>query len=123
MNEQMTEKEFVPFGAEVYVSNLEQSLKFYRDQLGFKVLRIDESHHFVSFDFNSAIFMIEEKRESVQSTTGIVLRFVVADVKSYYSDVVKKGISIFKPLEIKDYGATRFYVKDPDGYQIKFTGK
>src|SRR5437016_4375111 len=101
MNEQMTEKEFVPFGAEVYVSNLEASLKFYQE-LGFQIIRKDETHNFVSFEFNGAIFMIEEKPEWAQPTQGIVLRFVIPDVKSYYDELLKKGVNISKPLAVKD---------------------
>jgi len=116
----MTDKEFVPFGVEVYVSDLQDSLKFYKDLLDFKVIRVDDSHNFVSLEFNGAVFMIEQRPELVQPTTGIVMRFFVPDLKSYYESLLKKGVTMHKPLETKDYGAARFYVKDPDGYQIKF---
>ena len=123
MQEKMTEKEFVPFGAEVYISNLEQSFKFYRDQLGFQVIRRDDTHKFISFEFNNSIFMIEEKPEWVQPTQGIVLRFVVDDLETYYQELQNKGVEISKALAVKDYGASRFYIKDPDGYQLKFASR
>lgn len=123
MSDKMTEKEYVPFGVEVYVSNRENSMRFYRDVLGFKLIRTDETNNFVSFEFNNAVFMIEEKSEWVKPTTGIVLRFIVPDIKSYYDEVLKRGGVPYKPIEIKSYGLTRFYVKDPDGYQLKFGSK
>ncbi len=119
----MTEKEFVPSSAEVYVSNLERSQNFYQKVLGFQVIRRDESHNFISFGFNGAVYMIEQKPELVGPTKGIILRFLVDDIQSYYDQVQQNGALISKPLAIKDYGAKRFYVTDPDGYQIKFFAK
>lgn len=123
MSDKMTDREYVPFGVEVYVSNLEKSLSFYRDVLGFEVIRTDPTHNFAVFEFNKAIFMIEEKPEWVLPTQGIVMRFIVPDVKSYYDQLNKRGTEMYKSIKTADYGSTRFYVKDPDGYQIKFAGR
>ena len=123
MNEIMTEKEYVPFGVEIYISNFDKSLEFYRDVLGFKPIRIDPSHNFASFEFHKAIFMIEEKPQQVSPTRGIVMRFIVPEVRTYYDELIKKGVEIYKPLKVADYGSVRFYIKDPDGYELKFAGK
>ncbi len=123
MSDKMTEKEFVPFGTEIYVSDFDKSMKFYKDMLGFNLIRVDESNRFAAFEFNGAIFMFEKKPEWVQPTKGIVLRFTISNLESYYEQLKSKGVEIYKSLEVKSYGATRFYIKDPDGYQLKFAGR
>lgn len=123
MSEKMAEKEFVPFGSEIYVSDFDASMKFYKDILGFNLIRVDEGNHFAALEFKGAIFMFEEKPEWVQPTMGIVLRFTISDLESYYEQLKSRGVEIYKTLETKSYGATRFYIKDPDGYQLKFAGK
>jgi lactoylglutathione lyase len=123
MSQQMTEKEYVPFGTEIYVSNLEQSVKFYHDVLGFTIIREDKEHNFVSFEFNGSVFMMEQMTLEGKRGVGVLFRLLITDLENYYSKVQTAGANITKPLEKKFYGLTRFCVEDPDGYQLKFCSK
>ncbi len=123
MNDQMTEKEYVPFGTEIYVSNIEASVKFYRDVLGFTLIRRDLEHSFASFEFHNAIFMMEQHVIEGQRGSGVLFRFILPEIETYYNEVQNRGANITKPLAKKFYGLTRFYVEDPDGYQLKFCSK
>ena len=119
----MTEKEYVPLAVEVQVSDFQRSLKFYKDILGFKLIRNHEKAKFASFEFHGAVLMVKEvKNLPALRGVGAVLRFVIPNVAAYFEQIRSKA-KVIKPLKRKDYGATRFYIKDPDGYQIKFTGK
>lgn len=120
----MTEEEYVPFGAEIHVANFERSLKFYRDVLGFRLLRIDELAKFAALEFNEAIFMFEEHKLEPPRGKGTILRFLLPGKLEEYHDTIKaSGANISKPIEKTSYGLTRFYVTDPDGYQLKFSIK
>lgn len=123
MNELMTKKEYVPFGTEIYVSNIEVSVKYYRDILGFSLLRLDNEHNFASFEFNGAVFMMEQADILEPRGKGVLFRFIISDIESYYKKVQANSAKITKPLEKKFYGLTRFYVEDPDGYLLKFAEK
>lgn len=118
----MSEEEYVPFGAEIHVSDFELSLKFYRDVLGFRVLRIDEKWPFASFEFHNSIFMIDGKGTYPPPRgQGAILRFIVLDrLQTLHDEFKSRGANITKPIEKLSYGLTRFYVTDPDGYQLKF---
>jgi predicted enzyme related to lactoylglutathione lyase len=123
MNDQMTEKEFVAYGTEIYVSDIEASVKFYQDVLGFNLIRRDLEHNFASFEFHGAVFMMEQHPVREVGGRGVLFRFIIPDVNSYYQEVQSKGANITKPLKKMFYGLTRFYVEDPDGYQLKFCSK
>lgn len=121
----MTEEEFVPFGAEIHVSNFERSLEFYRDVLGFKLLRVDREWPFASFSFHTSIFMIDGRGDYPPPLgQGAILRFLIpGKLEEYYNQVKERGAVISKSIEKLSYGLTRFYVTDPDGYQLKFAVK
>lgn len=121
----MSDEEYVPFGAEIHVSDFERSLKFYRDIMGFAVLRIDDQWSFVSFAFHDAIFMIDGKGDYPSPRgQGAILRFILpGGLEEYHNLVKSRSAMISKPIEKLSYGLTRFYVTDPDGYQLKFAVK
>lgn len=123
MNEKMTEKEYVPFGTEIYVSDINASVKFYQDVLGFNLVRRDDEHNFASFEFNGVIFMMEQADVPHPRGSGVLFRFIIPDIENYFKLVQERGVKITKSLEKKFYGLTRFYVEDPDGYQLKFASK
>lgn len=111
MKSQMTKKEFVPFAVEVHVSNFATSLSFYNDSLGFKVIREEKEAKFASLEFQGSIFMIREVGGLSETRgEGVVLRFIVPDIKSYYESLQKKNAKIVAKLETMPYGLTRFYV-------------
>jgi len=117
----MTKEESVPFAAEIFVSNLNECVNYYVDVLGFTVYRQDDKGKFAVLQFNNSIFMIQEE-ESLEELkrVGVLLRFIIPDVKTYYNTVKDRGANIFEHLESTDYGLIMFKVKDPEGYIIKF---
>jgi len=121
----MTDQEMVPFTSEIKVHNFDESLSFYTEKLGFDLLRIDTDHKFATLVFNGGQFLIQEDT-SVSSPKGIgvFFRFIVpGDIHEFYNSLVDGGIKISKPLKEMGYGLIRFYVEDPDGFQIKFVKK
>jgi len=122
----MTKKEHVSFGVEINVSDFEKSLLFYRDTLGFEVIRIDlEDGKFAALAFYDAIFMIKKIKDLPSPRgIGVINRFLVPDnLEDYYQGLVKKGVRVIKQYKKMSYGLTRFYIADPDGFQLKFSSK
>lgn len=119
----MTDKEFTPLAVEVKVSNFERSIDFYQNTLGFTPIRIRPELKFASFEFHEAIFMVQEDKNTDLKKSGAIIRFIIPDIKEYYDLLTSRSVTITKPFEETPYGLARFYIEDPDGYQLKFASK
>ncbi|WP_235821685.1 VOC family protein [Gottfriedia acidiceleris] len=112
----------------LYVSNLEKSLTFYTESLGFPI----RGNHgtYVELDTgNTVLAMIE--RDNVQELTGLTFKsteassqtfeigFVTDDVHATIEDLRTKGADIIKEPITKPWGQTVAYVADPDGHFIE----
>ena len=121
----MIDEEMVSFTSEIKVTDFDKSLEFYTEKLGFEILRIDPEHKFATLVFNAGQFLIQED-SSVPNPkgVGVFFRFFVPDdIKEFHDLLVERGEKISKPLTKMNYGLTRFYAEDPDGFQIKFVKK
>ena len=118
----MTKQESVPFAVEVQVANFERSLKFYRDVLGFKLIRQDfKDGKFTAFSFNKSILMVAEVAGLKNRGAGVQLRFILpGGLKKYHDEIISRGAKIKEPINKKYYGITVFKVDDPDGFELKF---
>ena len=113
------------------VSNVEQSLAFYCDVLGFtKADTVPEQSPYVFAIVQSgpvAIFLnapgpaIEEYPTFAGRAIGgtLTLYMEVSGVENIYEDL-KARVKVTMPLEKKFYGVTEFAFEDPDGYVITF---
>ena len=74
----ITPEEGVPFAAEIFVSNLEKTLQYYCEVLGFEIHRLDKKGRFAALKFNNSIFMVQEEDnlEKLQRV-GVSLRFII----------------------------------------------
>ena len=119
---QLPESEKVPFAAEILVNDLNRSLSFYQDVLNFDLIRQDEADDFAALGYKEAILMIKQKAVEGPRGSGVILRFYLpSGLKDYHDKVARSGADITKPYAVMDYGLERFYVTDPDGYQLKFS--
>lgn len=106
------------------VNNFQESLKFYRDILGFKEWHDEEQQYTYFEEINIALFsqkkmaeaIFEEYRptESIQQTKFII-QFEVPDVDNYYDQLKNKGVKfINKPHDRKDWGSRVAHFYDPE---------
>lgn len=106
------------------VSDLEQSLKFYTEQLGFEINFRHEgfyagiglgthSIHLKAGDPSSSERLRRRKNEDVD------LIFGVKDLDRMYEHVCSQAMEIVQPLRVMPY-EREFYVGDPDGYVLAF---
>ena len=113
------------------VSNLQRSLEFYRDVLGFTVAMAvpDEPPHVFAGLQSGAVEIFLNARESAEAEYpafkgrpigGTLTLFIdVADVRKAY-ETLQSRVNVTMPLEKKWYGVTEFAFEDPDGYIITF---
>ena len=103
------------------VSDIEKSLAYYRDVLGFAV----------TFQYGSPTFYACLCRDDVAlhlnaahqtkrlPGNGAVCVFV-RDVDAVHAELAERGAHVVKPPQDYDYGMRDFDVLDPDGNQLVF---
>ena len=121
---------------ELSVSNLENSLIFYKN-IGFKVEYERPENKFIFISFGEIQFMLQEISEndkwsiaplSYPFGNGINFQLEVENVKNIYDALKNNNYEITYEIEENWYrqddkmlGSKEFLVKDPDGYLLRFS--
>lgn len=119
-------RQAVPF---FLVTNIEASVHYYVDGLGFKMTKewIDQGKlRWCWLEVGSAALMLQEIwKEGPQATVpeaklgvGVSICFICADALAIYSAVRQRGIQASKPFVGNGMWVTSLL--DPDGYRIDF---
>ena len=124
---------------ELLVSDFAQSLRFYKEVLGFKQLYDRPEEAFAYLDQDGAQIMIVQHEvgderswiagELVQPFgRGMNLEIEVEDVEALQASCLRHGARIFLDMEEKWYrretlllGVRQFIVLDPDGYLLRLS--
>jgi glyoxylase I family protein len=118
------------------VYDMPTSVKFYRDQLGFEIVRHspvlgEDYFHWVLFRLGGADLMLNTAYESnterppepdpsrTAAHGDTVLYLACPDVDAAYEELRGKGVSVGKPV-VASYGMKQMDVPDPDGYLLCF---
>ena len=113
------------------VSNVERSLAFYRDVLGFSLgMNVPDASPFVFASVQSGpveIFLnalepaVAEYPAFKDRPIGgtLTLYIEVGDIDQLYREL-DGHVNVVMPFEKKWYGVTEFAIEDPDGYVITF---
>lgn len=122
---------------ELLVSNIEESLKFYTELIGFKINYAREEEKFYFLEYQGSQIMVEQLTDDARFTNGIPkekpfgqgINFEIEtdDAEKLYKLINNSNYPIFYPLEEKWYqtgdmlgGNKQFVVADPDGYLLRF---
>jgi len=128
---------------ELYCSNIEASLSFYTEILGFNIQYQREEERFAMLERQGSRIMLDEiKNPSMHENSrtwipapmekpfgrGINLEIKTSEVDKLYHHAKQAGANIFLAIEEKWYrandieiGNRQFIVLDPDGYMLRFT--
>lgn len=109
------------------VDNLERSITYYRDALGFTfgetwggfyaIGSLDGLElHLKEAPKNQAERKHRRDHEHLDASAG------VEGIEAFYERCVTGGAKILKPLAATAWGTKDFYIEDPDGYIISFGG-
>jgi lactoylglutathione lyase len=119
-------KQAIPFFA---VSNIEESLRFYVDSLGFEMTRkwIDEGKlRWCWLELGDAALMLQEFRKAGHNSwvpaakvgEGVTICFLCEDALAIYRELVARGVNASKPFVGNQMWVTS--LSDPDGYKLEF---
>jgi len=120
-------KQAVPF---FRVSNIEESVRFYVDGLGFEMTKKwtpEGKLRWCWLQLGDAALMLQEfRKEGLDSWTpegkvgvGVSICFQCEDALAIYREVTSRGIKASRPFVGNGMWVTS--VPDPDGYRIEFS--
>lgn len=119
-------RQAVPF---FHVSNIEQSLRFYVEGLGFRMTNRwddDGKLRWCWLELGGAALMLQEFRKEGHDSwvpagkvgEGVSICFQCQDALAIYRDASSRGIQASEPFV--GNGLWTMLVSDPDGYKIEF---
>lgn len=118
---------------ELFVKDLERSVEFYTNILGFKVIRAHEKYHSLQRDnviigIGSADKLVQEHYFRPEILTdrkglGVEIVFDVDDIDAFYEEVKATGYPIHEELKRRKHNLTDFRIVDPDGYYLRPTSR
>ncbi|MCU0448254.1 MAG: VOC family protein [Bernardetiaceae bacterium] len=124
--------QYQSLGLRLTVRNVEKSLKFYQERLGFEVLQKMRERGTMNYALLKAggatlALQTEQKlkedfpqlKNPARPGPNLNLILKVDDAATLFAQL-RKGTEVVKPLETTFYGASEFTLRDPDGYLITF---
>jgi len=113
------------------VYDMQTSLKFYRDVLGFEIVQETDHEWWVMIRLGNATLMLntayEDKArppapdpERVLGHQDVSLYFDFDDLDALYQHLKTNGCDVRPPADTT-YGLRQLNVRDPDGYELCFT--
>src|SRR5712692_5614659 len=106
--------------AMVYVRELAPALKFYVDQLGFKVIEIYERAYarLRSPKGGMTIALHVAAPDQPLSSEGVRLYFEVKELDNFCAKLQGAGVQIAEPPKMMPWGWRHAYLNDPDGHEV-----
>jgi lactoylglutathione lyase len=107
----------------VYVSDMQRSIRFYRDQLGFPVKR--ESPEWTELHTGRttlALYLAAAVEPRARTGPGgAEIGIEVLDIDKFYEEKKAKGVPFKVPPTIQEFGRKIAVMTDPDGLAISVT--
>ncbi|HZE87222.1 MAG TPA: VOC family protein [Methylomirabilota bacterium] len=129
----MTNMKGMTLRFELFVQDPKRSVAFYKDILGFKVVRAGEKYHSLQRDdvvigIGSADKLVDGHYFRPEVLTdrkglGVEIVFEVDDINALYEEVRATGYPIYEELIRRKHNLTDFRIVDPDGYYLRPTSR
>lgn len=111
------------------VFDVQRSLEFYRDLLGFEVEDAfpAENPSFATFRYGQCRLMVNDEYEpterrsehDTQRNCGVTLFFRINAIESVRTALIKRGAPVGE-MRIAPYGPKELDITDPDGYRLVY---
>ena len=105
------------------VKDVEASLKFYVDQVGFKTQGRQDGFASISLGEKAAcniyLFAAAEAKIVPSQTMIMIVPTKECNVDTLAARLQTQGVKLAEPVENKEWGYRQFKVTDPDGEQAK----
>jgi catechol 2,3-dioxygenase-like lactoylglutathione lyase family enzyme len=119
-------------GAILAVADVERSVAFYRDRLGFEVEAVYDDLPYATLSFAATRLSLAEQGHPAEDRPGVemtapadpshanvVIVVEVDDARGEYARLAKAGVRFLaEPFE-PPWGGCRFFCVDPDGYLVE----
>jgi len=108
------------------VDDLERSIAYYRDQLGFE-LDFTYQSFYASVSRNGCAIHLKlapklyADRAHRKDNEHLDAYVAVAGAQAMFNELQARGADVIKPLEQRPWACVDFYVQDPDGYILCFS--
>ena len=108
------------------VDDVERSIAYYRDHLGFEVDFVYDSFYASVSRDGCAIHLkhapkIAADRAHRKQHEHLDASIAVSGIRDLFSELQTRGAIVLKPLEQRPWACLDFYVEDPDGYILCFS--
>lgn len=116
----MTQSKVKRMSPQLLVADLDSSITFYTEILGFELeFRYEDFYAGIIKDGHSIHLKSGkpsmEERQSKRENNNLDIVFSVENVEGLYEQFLKMSVDIVQPLCTQPYGK-EFYIADPDGY-------
>lgn len=108
------------------VADVQRSVAWYRDKLGFEVVEEDTEIALPRIDSGFVYLFAdspptEDKPDVhlVPKPGGVVLVLMVEDCRALYEQLVERGVEFLTPPIQPSWGGWRCFAQDPDGYLVE----
>ncbi len=104
------------------VNNLEESLAFYRDSLGFEISKHtpESEPPMATVQAGSLKISLAQHLETMlKRGRGVSFFIGVSDVDDYYNQLRAKGVDVYPPAD-EGWGGRFITLQDPDKYRLFF---
>ncbi len=99
----------------VFVSNFEAALSFYRDVLELNPTTVDPDFGYAAFDAGPISFAFAKADDPALIGRHTGVGFIVADVDAAYEDLKARGVTFEMPPTQQPWGGVLALFNDPDG--------
>ena len=105
------------------VTDLEASLGYFENQLGFGVaFRFGEPAYYAGVCRGAVTIHLTDADDRKASVGHATISLMVDDVNATHRELVTRGANITVEIDDRPYGLRDFMVEDPDGNHIAFGG-
>lgn len=108
------------------VRDIEESVRFYGETLGFEIVgkaESDDGVFWCRLQRGDACFMLQQRGEGATTTSQpapeVAFYFVCDDADELHAEFLRKGLPLDPPA-LADYGMLQVFVPDPDGFVVCF---
>jgi catechol 2,3-dioxygenase-like lactoylglutathione lyase family enzyme len=119
-------------GAILAVADVDRSVAFYRDLLGFAVEAVYDDPPYATLSRAGARLSLAEQGHAAEDRPGVamaappdpsradvVLVLEVADALAVHAELQGGGVEFLAPPYSPPWGGHRFFLRDPDGFLVE----
>ena len=119
-------------GAILAVADVERSVAFYRDRLGFEVEAVYDDPPYATLSLAATRLSLAEQGHPAEDRPGVamtapadpsqasvVIVVEVDDARAEYARLAEAGVRFLAELYEPPWGGCRFFCVDPDGYLVE----